>query len=304
MNHWYTNKKVLITGGAGFVGSHLSESLITHGAHVRILDDLSTGSLDNIASIANQVEFIQGTITDFNTCLHATKDIHIIFHTAAFISVPQSFENPQLCYDINITGTQYLLETARINKVERFIFSSSCAVYGNTHDICTETMPCNPTSPYAFSKYIGEQYLRHYADMFNMKTVSLRYFNIYGPRQNPHGAYAGVIARFRHQLQHNLPLTIFGDGSQSRDFIPVASIVEANLCLTQLPEEHMNGDVYNIGTGSSISLLEMIDLLKKEFPTSTSTIEFLPQRQGDIQYSAADCSKYLKVSIDHQDHRN
>jgi nucleoside-diphosphate-sugar epimerase len=291
----YKNKKVLVTGGAGFLGSHISETLVRQGAFVRIIDDLSTGSLENIKNFKDHVLFIKGSILDFQLCLEVTKSIDIIFHTAAFISVPQSFEIPKTCYDINVTGTLNLLEASRINHVERFVFSSSCAVYGTYAGICTEDLPCKPTSPYGSSKMIGEHLVRHYAHYFGLRTANLRYFNIYGERQNPHGAYAGVIAKLRHQLQHNKPLTIFGDGTQMRDFIPVHDVVQANLNIAQLPSDRLTGDAYNIGTGSSISLLDMIDILKKDFPDSTSQIQFLPGRVGDTHYSAADCTKYKKA---------
>lgn len=293
----YKGKKVLVTGGAGFVGSHLVEKLVHLGAHVTVLDDLSTGKEINLHAVKDRINFIHGSIVDLAVCIHATQSIDYVFHLAALVSVPQSVQEPEKCNAINITGTFNILEACRLNAIERIIFSSSCAVYGAHQGICSEESPCNPTSPYGYSKLMGEIYMQQYAHLFGLHTICLRYFNIYGPRQNPHGAYAGVIAKFKHQLEHNLPLTIFGDGKQTRDFVPVEEIVRANLTLALLPAQKMKGNVYNIGTGKSITLLEIIDQLKREYPRSTSQIEFKPARQGDIHYSAADCSKYKNLLL-------
>jgi nucleoside-diphosphate-sugar epimerase len=292
MNAFFSNKRILVTGGAGFIGSHLCHHLVQQGALVTVLDNLSTGTLDNVATIKDKITFMQGSITDYDTCLQATKNTSLVFHMAAFISVPQSLEDPLACYEVNVTGTANLLEACRQNKVERFVFSSSSAVYGNVEGICTEQTSCSPTSPYGFSKLIGEHYCRYYAQHSNVRTLCLRYFNVYGKRQNPKGAYAAVVAKFRHQLQHNLPVTIFGDGMQTRDFIAVEKVVEANAMLAQLPASAMTGDPYNVATGSSISLLDLFSLLQKEHPHSTSSLQLESARSGDIRHSVASCTKY------------
>jgi nucleoside-diphosphate-sugar epimerase len=289
----YNGLRVLITGGCGFIGSHLAHRLVELGAHVTILDDLSSGTLANIEAISHKVTVITKSITDYQACLEATKNIAVVFHLAAFISVPQSLENPTLCADININGTANMLEAARINNVERFVFSSSAAVYGRHEGVCVESMACHPESPYGYSKLIGELLCQQYAKNFSLNTVCLRYFNVYGERQNPHGQYAAVRATFKHRMLHNLPITIFGDGLQTRDFVPVEKVVDANLQLAMLDPHLMRGAAFNIATGHSISLLDLIDALRLEFPYYNAAISFAASRPGDVQHSAADCRKYM-----------
>lgn len=292
---WYNGIKVLVTGGCGFIGSHLSQKLVELGAQVTILDDLSTGSLENIAPIIDKITLITNSVTDYQACVEATKNVAIVFHLAAFISVPQSFENPTACYTTNINGTQTLLEAARVNGVERVVFSSSAAVYGKHEGLCTESMSCHPESPYGYSKLIGELLCAQYTKNFGLSTVCLRYFNVYGERQKPHGSYAAVRAAFAHRMRHNLPITIFGDGQQTRDFVPVQTIVDANLTLGMLAKTAMDDTVFNIGTGTSITLLQLIDTLRQEYPTYTAAITFAPARTGDVRSSEADCRKYQQL---------
>ncbi len=288
----YKGTPVLVTGGCGFIGSHLVEKLVSLGADVTILDDLSTGNKQNISQVINNITVIQGTIIDFETCLKATHNKKIIFHTAAFISVPSSTENPYLCNTINVTGTHNLLEAARINNVKRFVFSSTCAIYGESLLPCTENMQPNPTSPYGFSKLLGEIYCAQYSRIFNVETVSLRYFNVYGPRQNPHGQYAGVVAKFMHNMEQNLPITIFGDGTQTRDYIPVERVVEANILCGISQKEYIQGKVFNVATGKTTTLLELANNLKKNYTDYTNEIIFMPPRPGDVKHISADCSSY------------
>jgi UDP-glucose 4-epimerase len=298
MEAFYQHKKVLVTGGCGFIGSHLAQRLVSLGADVTILDDLTTGSLDNIASIRTKINLIIASITDLAICEQATNDKDIIFHLAAFISVPQSVEQPLRCHKVNINGTAYLLEAARINGVDRFIFSSSSSVYGSTQGkMAQETDVCMPTSPYGMSKYVGELYCQQYSQHYQLKSVCLRYFNVYGSRQDPNGPYAAVVAKFTHNMQHNLSLTICGDGTQTRDFISVHDVVTANISCSMLEEEHMNGQPFNIATGNSISILELVEQLKRQFPHYTAPITFSNPRAGDPHYSHADCSKYLRVVL-------
>lgn len=298
MEAFYRRKKVLVTGGCGFIGSHVAEQLVSLGADVTILDDLTTGSLDNIALIRKKINLIIASVTDLAICEQATKDKEIIFHLAAFISVPQSVEEPLRCHKVNIDGTAYLLEAARMNGIERFIFSSSSAVYGSTQGkMAQETDPCIPTSPYGMSKYVGELYCQQYSQHYRLKTVCLRYFNVYGPRQDPNGPYAAVVAKFTHNMQHNVPLIICGDGTQTRDFISVHDVATANLMCGMLEEELMNGQPFNIATGTSISILELIEQLKKQFPHYTAPITFTNPRAGDARYSQADCRKYLRLVL-------
>lgn len=291
----YKNMPVLVTGGCGFIGSHLVDKLIELGAHVSILDDLRSGNTENIATVRDKVIYIQGSITDLDTCLKATRNQKIIFHLAAFVSVPASTEDPYTCHDINVTGTQNILEAARINNVKRIVFSSSCAVYGECQSVCCETTPPNPTSPYGFSKLIGEIYCKEYAQAFNMETVSLRYFNVYGDRQDPHGHYAGVIAKFNYNMEHNLPITICGTGMQTRDFVPVNNIVQANILFGACDTKKIADGVFNIATGTSINLFQLIEILKQKHPSYTKDIQFIPARPGDVEHVTANCSKYNTV---------
>jgi UDP-N-acetylglucosamine/UDP-N-acetyl-alpha-D-glucosaminouronate 4-epimerase len=295
MKTGYKNKKVLVTGGAGFIGSHLVEKLVDLDAQVTVLDNLSTGSLENLAHVKASITFIEGDIIDVNLCHNVAHDQDYIFHLAAFISVPESVKNPQRCYQTNILGTLYLLQAAHESQVKRLIFSSSAAVYGNQGATCTEDMKCKPESPYGYSKLIGECLCREFHKTFNLDTVMLRYFNVYGPRQNPHAPYAGVVAQFRETMQHNKPLSIFGNGTQTRDFIPVEKVVKANLTLGIAPKHRVSGQVFNCAVGKSISLLELIERLKEEFPDFNAEITFNPARPGDITHSRADTSRYQKI---------
>ena len=290
MYSMYHGLPVLITGGCGFIGSHIAENLVATGAQVTIIDDLSTGFLHNIEHIRNNVQFIQASITDKDACFQATRGQKIIFHLAALISVPESIINPQLCHDINVNGTFNILEAARINKVKKFVLSSSAAVYGNITQTCHEQMPCNPESPYGFSKHIDELLCQQYSKVYGLETVVLRYFNVWGPRQNPQGSYAGVVAKFTQNIQLNKPITIYGDGLQKRDFIHVNEVSDANLLLGR--SSVGNGEIFNIATGTSITLLDLIEQLKKQYPYYNQEIRFEPARMGDLKISQADCSKY------------
>ena len=295
MNSFYTGKKVVVTGGAGFIGSHLVEQLVTYGADVTVLDNLVTGKKENLALVINAITLIEGDVKDFQTCQTTLKNCFAIFHLAAQVAVQESFENPQLCYESNVTGTFNLLEAAKQHNVQRFIFSSSCAVYGDRSTPCKETDECSPLSPYAYSKYTGEQLCLQYSKLFKLPTICLRYFNVFGPRQNPYGPYAGVLAKFTHCMKKNQPITIFGDGSQTRDFVPVAHIVNANLRLAELPLKFLTGLPVNIATESSCSLLNLVKKLKEQFPTYNQPFIFEPTRPGDILKSEANCTRFKQL---------
>lgn len=287
----YHHKKVLVTGGCGFIGSHVAEKLVHYGAQVTILDNLSTGSLDNIAAIQDKITLIEGSITDPATCAHAAKNQNIIFHLAARTSVPESIQDPLGYHETNVTGTVTMLEAARAQHVERFVFSSTAAVYGNKEGTCIETDECNPLSPYALSKRLGELYCAYYAKNHHINTVCLRYFNVYGDRQNP--AYGSAVATFANAMNLNKPITIFGTGHQTRDFVPVETIVEANITLALATAQSMQGDIFNIASGKSMSLLALLEQLKREHPAYEHPILFQPARTGDIMHSSASCKKYI-----------
>lgn len=292
----YKSYRVLVTGGAGFIGSHLTEQLVKCGAEVTVLDDFSTGSLANLASVINAITLIGGTITDYATCVRASKDIQLIFHCAAQTSVPGSMVDPKTCYQTNVQGTYNLLEAARQNKVQRFILSSSSAVYGEREGICSEDLPANPTSVYGFSKYFGETLCKNYYQFFNLETVCLRYFNVYGPRQDPYGPYAAAMAKFKLHMEQKKPITIFGDGLQTRDFVSVNDVVSANCNVGILPASKVAGEIFNVASGTSITLLQLVkDLKQKEFPDFDQNIIFEPARPGDIRHIEADCSKYQNI---------
>lgn len=293
---FFKDLPILITGGAGFIGSHLAEELVKKGAKVTILDNLSTGKIDNLNTIQNKIDFINGSITDFNICKKATENKKIIFHLAALTSVPESVTNPTKCHEININGTFNILEAARQNNIEKFIFSSSSAVYGQTDEICDENMNCNPISPYGYSKLLGEYYTKQYSEIYNIKTVILRYFNVFGPRQDPNSSYAAAIAKFKYQLSNNLPIYIHGDGKQLRDFVPIERVIEANINLAEHAEK-ISGNIFNIATGKSISILELIEILKKDYPEYNQSLVFSPARPGDTYVSKASCKKYINFKF-------
>ncbi|HBR71123.1 TPA: LPS biosynthesis protein WbpP [Candidatus Dependentiae bacterium] len=293
MSNFYQQKSILVTGGAGFIGSHIVEELVKQGAFVCVLDNLSTGSLDNLSSVINDITVIQGDITSFSSCLAATHNQQIIFHCAAMVSVPESIEKPRLCSKVNVAGTYNLLEAARINRVERFIFSSSAAVYGNQENPCKETELCEPTSPYGLSKLISEQYCQLYTKLFNLPTLCLRYFNVYGKRQQTQ--QHGIYEKIRAAMRDNRSITVFGDGEQTRDFISVNEVTEANLLLAQLPTTYLNGQAINIATGKNVSINILIEKFKQEFPHYKNEISYEAARYGDIKHSSAAVEKYKKL---------
>jgi UDP-N-acetylglucosamine/UDP-N-acetylgalactosamine 4-epimerase len=292
MKHFYSGLPVLVTGGAGFIGSHLTHKLVELGAQVTVIDNLTTGFLDNLAPVLPSITFVQASVTDLEACLQVTQGQQIIFHLAAQVSVPESVERPQLCHHVNVNGTFNMLEAARLNKVPRFIFSSSSAVYGAYDGICSEDTPCNPTSPYGTSKLIGEYLCRQYTANYEVKSACLRYFNVYGERQNHNGTYAAVIAKFQQCMCTNQPITIFGDGTQTRDFIPVEEVVKANLTIGMQKDSVLDGSPCNIATGRSMSLLELIEQLKADYPTYHHPITFQPARAGDIKHSGAQARRW------------
>lgn len=295
MKQHYKNKKVLVTGGCGFIGSHLVKKLVTYGAKVTVLDDLSTGSLENISPWLSKVTFIQGSVTNPLICQQAVQGATHVFHLAACTSVVQSMNNPRPCYEVNVNGTFNILEAASAAGVTRFIFSSSAAVYGTAEGICSEDTLCRPVSPYGSSKLMGEQLCQQWRQSHGLEAISLRYFNVFGSRQNSCGQYAAVVATFIERMRTNQPITLYGDGLQTRDFIPVTQVVNANLLLGITPTELIDQQVFNVATGHSITLLTLIAHLKKSYPHYTHEPTFLPARPGDIKHSSADCTRISKL---------
>lgn len=295
VDSWYFDKQVLVTGGAGFIGSHLVDALVRAGARVRVLDNLCNGTLANLAGVRRRIEFMHADILDFDACITALKNCDVVFHCAALISVAESVKNPKKCYEINVRGTYNLLEAARLQKVARFVLSSSAAVYGAVEGVCNEDMSCVPVSPYGYSKLLGEQLCQSYARVYGLLTICPRYFNVYGERQNPHSPYAGVRSIFVAALREKLPITVFGDGQQTRDFVPVQQVVQANMLLAQQRFDRMHGQPVNIATGQSISLNQLLAQLKQEFSCFGQAVRYMPARSGDIKHSSADISRYQSI---------
>lgn len=293
---WYINKKVLVTGGAGFIGSHLVEALVSYGAQVTIIDDFSTGSDNNIAAVADTVTIIRGSITDPALAALACQGQEIIFHLAAVVSVVESIADPIHCNTINSAGTLTILQAARNAGCNRMIFSSSAAVYGNREGTVAEDAPCLPTSMYGVSKLMGEQYCRLYSMQYGVNTIALRYFNVYGPRQRADSPYSGVIARFTQRLQANQSITIFGDGNQTRDFVPVSIVVQANLIAGTMTEKYQ-GEAINVGLSKELSINTLLKILQSEFPGYNAPIVHETARSGDIRHSVA-CNQRLLTLLE------
>ncbi|HEU5081055.1 MAG TPA: NAD-dependent epimerase/dehydratase family protein [Opitutaceae bacterium] len=277
--------KILITGGSGFIGSHLAE-YFQGKAHVRILDNLRTGRRDNLAGL--DVEFIEGSILDRPLVDEAMRGIDYVFHLAAMVSVPESVRRPEECTDLNVTGLVNVLEAAAREKVRKVVLSSSAAVYGDNPEVPKrETMPPEPRSPYAVTKLVGEYYCQLYTETRGLETAALRFFNVFGPRQDPRGAYAAAVPIFFQQALANQPITIHGDGGQTRDFIYVKDIVAANVFAATT--RGMTGS-FNAGYGGQVTILELAQRIIA-LCGSRSTIQHTPTRAGDVRHSRADISK-------------
>lgn len=284
--------QILITGGAGFIGSHLVERLLAAGDRVRVVDDLSTGKRENLVE-HEALEFTKGDIRDTGLVDRCTKGIDAVVHLAAVASVQASMDDPVRTHQVNFDGTLNLLEASRRQGVKRFIYACSAAVYGDTEAVPVPegTIP-KPLSPYAIDKLSGEHYLLHYYRAYGLAVTSFRFFNIYGPRQDPSSPYSGVISIFVERLKRNLPVTVFGDGAQTRDFVYVADL--ADLLVRASHGAEGNGGVFNVGTGKRHSLLQLLENLEK---ISGKKIErhHEPARAGDIQHSCADVNRLRKT---------
>lgn len=281
------NKKVLVTGGAGFIGSHLVNRLIEDGCEVSIIDNLSTGKKENLNPNAT---FIQNSITNYNVVDSAVKGVDTIFHFAALASVIRSVEKPIPSNENNISGTLNLLEAARKNDVRRFILSSSSSIYGEHPDMPrTETQTPMPISPYALQKITCEKYCKLYYDLYGLESISLRYFNVFGPRQDPFSEYSAVIPKFITALLNGKQPTIYGDGSISRDFTYVENNVNANI-LGAKASKSACGESYNVASGGSITILELAKKIG-ELLGKPANPNFAEPRPGDPKASEGDCSK-------------
>ncbi|HTB59565.1 MAG TPA: SDR family oxidoreductase [Polyangia bacterium] len=278
----------LVTGGAGFIGSSLARALVSRGDRVRVIDNLSSGRRENLADISQDLELIEADIRDEAALTRALDGVELVFHEAAIPSVPRSLANPIASHDANATGTLEVLQAARRAGVRRLVYAASSSAYGDTPTLPkVETMRPMPLSPYAVSKLAGEHYCRVFAGAYGLETVSLRYFNVFGPHQDPKSEYAAVIPRFVTAALAGQGVTIYGDGLQSRDFCFIDNTVEANLAAGSAPG--VSGGVFNVACGAAINLNEVVKLVG-EIVGHAVPITYLPGRVGDVKHSLADTS--------------
>jgi UDP-glucose 4-epimerase len=287
--------RVLVTGGAGFVGSNLVHALLADGERVRVLDDLSTGRRENLADVLEDVEWIAGSVVDPAALSDAVRDCDVVYHQAAIPSVPRSVADPLLSHRVNATGTLHVLEAARRAGVRRVVYAASSSAYGDSQVLPKkEDMRPDPLSPYALQKLCGEVYCSQYARLYGLETVSLRYFNVFGPRQDPASEYAAVVPRFITAAAKGERPRIFGDGLQSRDFTFVADAVSANRAAAAAPSDAC-GLVFNVARGGRVTLLELWDRVCAAVGAERLEPVFEPPRAGDVRHSQADVSRAAEL---------
>jgi len=277
--------KFLVTGGAGFIGSHIVERLVQDGAQVRVVDNLSTGRIERLEHLLSAIEFVEGDLANESTANEAVDGMDFVVHQAAIPSVQRSLSDPIATNRANVVGTLNLLESCRRVGVRRFVYAASSSAYGNTEVLPKqEDMAPNPMSPYALQKYVGERYCKLYFELYGLETISLRYFNVFGPGQDPHSEYSAVIPKFINCLLNNQPITIYGDGEQSRDFTFIENVIEANMLA--LSAAAVGGQMCNVGCGERISLNRLVVLLEREIAGSARVIHVEP-KLGDVRHSLA-----------------
>ena len=280
----------LVTGGAGFIGSNIVRKLVERSEEVRVLDDFSTGRRENLAGLKEKVEIVEGSFIDREVAGRALKGVSFVLHQGAIPSVPRSVADPLSSNEANVTGTLNLLEGARVAGVKRFVYAASSSAYGDTEVLPkVESMPADPLSPYAVAKYSGELYAKVYATIYGLPTVSLRYFNIFGPHQDPASEYAAVIPKFMISMLKKEAPVIYGDGEQSRDFTYIDNAVEANLLACQSGKVG-RGEVINLACGKSYSLNELVKVLNEIMGTHIEPV-YTDPRPGDVKHSLADIAK-------------
>ena len=277
----------VVTGGAGFIGSHIAGALASSGARVRVLDDLSTGHRENLDEIGGDIDFVQGSVADEQLLSKALENVELIFHEAAIPSVPRSVEAPRNTHIASVDGTFSLLLAAKEAGVRRVVYAASSSAYGDQPTLPkVEQMAPDPLSPYAVAKLVGEYYCRVFTRVYGLETVSLRYFNVFGPRQDPGSQYSGVVSRFISALLSDERPVIFGDGEQSRDFTYIENVVAANLSAASAPKAA--GNVINVANGERITLNELLNELKQLTGRTDVTAEYRDSRVGDVRHSLAD----------------
>ncbi|MDO8303456.1 MAG: SDR family oxidoreductase [Sedimentisphaerales bacterium] len=281
-------EKFLITGGAGFIGSSIAKTLVRQGCFVRVLDNLSTGKKSNLAGILDKIEFIEADMGISDAAGAAVKDIDIVLHQGALPSVPRSIADPAATHKDCVDATFTMLLAARDAKVKRFVYAASSSAYGDTPTLPKiETMPVRPLSPYAVGKLVGEYYCSVFCSAFGLETISLRYFNVFGPYQNPKSQYAAAIPAFVTSILNNTPPIIYGDGLQTRDFTYIDNVVSANLLAARAKQTR--GEVVNIACADRITVNEIIDLINKLLGKNIRP-HYVPSRPGDVKHSLADIS--------------
>lgn len=279
----------LVTGGAGFIGSHIGARLTENGARVRVLDDLSTGHIENLDAIGGDVDFIQAGLNDQDVLRRALDGVEVVFHQAAIPSVPRSVTDPQTTHEACVNGTFNLLCAARDAGVRRLVYAASSSAYGDQPTPAKrEDLLPQPLSPYAVAKLVGEYYCQVWTRTYNFETIALRYFNVFGPRQDPSSQYSGVISRFISSLLRGEQTVIFGDGEQSRDFTFISNVVDANMLAAESPDAI--GEVMNVANGKQISLNELLEVLKRLTGRTDEKPEYHEARVGDVKHSLADIS--------------
>ncbi|MEO8573856.1 MAG: SDR family oxidoreductase [Pyrinomonadaceae bacterium] len=285
--------RALVTGGAGFIGSNLADELIRQGAKVRIIDNFVTGNRENLEEISGDFEFVEGDLNDDKAIGQAIKDVDVVFHQAALPSVPRSVDNPRETHQACVNATFNLLVHAKDSGVRRVIYAASSSAYGDQPTLPKiETMSPDPLSPYAAAKLMGEYYCRVFSKVYGLETLSLRYFNVFGPRQNPSSAYSGVISRFIDAIMKDATPVIYGDGEQSRDFTFIANVVNANIHAAQTSSGI--GQVMNVANGERVSLNELLATVKDITGKNSVGAEYLQERTGDVKHSQADNTRAVE----------
>ena len=276
----------LVTGGAGFIGSHIASGLLSSGARVRVIDDFSTGYRQNLEEIGRDVDFIEGSVADESTLRRGLQNVEIVFHQAAIPSVPRSVENPRQTHEACVEATFSLLMAAREMGVRRVVYAGSSSAYGDQPTLPKrEEMAPDPLSPYAVAKLVGEYYCQVFTRVYGLETVSLRYFNVFGPRQDPGSQYSGVISRFIDALTRGERPVIYGDGEQSRDFTYIENVVKANLLAAETQKGI--GYVINVGNGQQTTLNQLLNELKELIGRTDLEVDYQPARSGDVRHSLA-----------------
>ncbi|MBN1341484.1 MAG: SDR family oxidoreductase [Phycisphaerae bacterium] len=284
---------VLVTGGAGFIGSHLTHALVARGDRVRVLDNFATGKRENLADVADKIELVEGDLRSPDDCRRACDGVEVVLHEGALPSVPKSVDDPVTTHQVNVDGTFNILVAARDAGVRRLVYAASSSAYGDTPTLPkTEDMAPSPKSPYAVHKLLGEYYCRTFYDCYGLQTLSLRYFNVFGPRQDPKSQYAAAIPAFVTAILRNEPPTVYGDGEQTRDFTHVDNVVHANLLAADAPETH--GEVVNMACGERVSVNQIIGAINQALGKSVRP-NYVDERAGDVKHSLADIELIGKI---------